>query len=64
MSFSNKLWKFKWEMYREPELLVSPGAFSDGQAAGRDQPWPSVWKGLLTPGGKFQRKKQMPHVWL
>lgn len=48
MSFPNKLWKFKWEIYWESEFTVSPGAFSDGQAAGRDQTWANVWKRLST----------------
>lgn len=53
--FPNELWKFKWKRYWESKPIVSPVAFSDDQAAGRDQAWPSVWKGLYPqPGGKFQ----------
>lgn len=63
--FPNELWKFKWKRYWESKPIVSPVAFSDDQAAGRDQAWPSVWKGLYPqPGGKFQWEKQMPPIWL
>lgn len=59
MSFPNKLWKFKWEIYCESEFTVSPGAFSDGQAAGRDQTWAAVWKGPIdNQVGSFSRKNR------
>lgn len=64
MSFSNKLWKFQWEMYWEPGFLVSLGAFSDGQAAGRDQAWPRVWKGLLTTRWEVSTGEADASVWL
>lgn len=64
MPFPNKLWKFKWELSGESEFMVSPGAFSDSQAAGSDQTWAVFGKGYGQPGGKFQQEKQMPPIWL
>lgn len=64
MSFPNNFWKFKWEIYGEPEFMVSPGAFSDGLAAGRDQTWANVWKRLSATRWEVSAGKQMPPIWL
>lgn len=64
MSFSNKLWKFKWEMCRETEFLVSPGALSEGRGGWeRSNPGQCLERAIDNQVGSFSRRN-MPPVWL